>query len=200
MKPIEINGLDKAYDLLINQIPKQTAFATSRTINRCLKAAQDFTTQTLLPKNQKLRSKWFLPGRKFGYNSRFSNKTNLEGRMGTAAEWEGLQEQGGLKKPKNQFLSVPINARPSPSDVIPRRLRAKALKAAGRSFVITSKIGQKLLIRRDNRTRTTVMYVFKPEAKVKPVLNFDKENTRLVDDLFPRIFDDEFIKAMATAK
>jgi hypothetical protein len=200
MSAIETKGFDKAYDLLTKTLPKQTAFATRKTINQCLEQAQRFTTESLISKNQTIRTKWFAPGRKFGFNARFATATRPEGRMGTAAEWEGLQEEGGTKTPKNQFITVPLNARPAPTSIIPRRLRAKALKARGTSFIVTSKAGDKLLINRERGGKTTVMYVFKPDVRVKPVLHFSKENEKIVEDSFPSLFAVNFAQAMATAR
>jgi hypothetical protein len=200
MSAIETKGFDKAFDLLTKTLPKQTAFATSRTINQCLERAQKFTTTSLISKHQTIRTEWLKPGRKFGFNSRFSNRSNLEGRMGTRAEWEGLQEEGGTKTPKNKFISVPINARPSATSIIPRRLRAKALKRGGKSFIIMSKAGQRLLLIREDRKTVKVMYSFQPQARVKPTLDFVKENTKLVDELFPALFALNFAQAMASAR
>lgn len=197
---IIIRGLDIT-QRRINGIPKQTKFAASRTINDCLIAAQKNTTEKLLPQQYTVRSDWHRPGRRYGFNARFAKASNLEGRMGTRADWMEFHEEGGIKSPtKARNLSIPEEARVNEMRPIPRRLKPKALLEK-RGFVIRTKEGLSILATRDRKSKQIhVMYIFKPQADIKATFRFVPENTKLVLGMWERRFTENFRKAMATAK
>ena len=196
---LAVTGLKEAYKAIQN-VRKQTTYATSLTINDCLKAAQSHTVDTMLPDRFTLRSTWYKPGRKTGFNIQFARPNKLEGRMGTRADWMDIQEKGGIKtRPKS--LAIPQEARPSETARIPKRNKPKSLLARKNAFFIRSKRGKAMLMLRAKRQQEAkVMYVMQPEAKVKPVLQFKRENTALVQGLYESLFAKNFAFAMRTAR
>jgi hypothetical protein len=186
----------------IRGIPKQAKFAASRTINDCLVATQKHTTEKLLPSEYTIRSNWFRPGSRYGFNARFAKPANLVGTMGTRADWMELHEEGGTKRPtKARNVSIPEAARPSETAKIPRRLKPSALLQRKNAFVVRTPEGLSLLLQRNRKTgRATVMYVFKPEVGIQPTFRFVPENKRLVLGMYQKRFTENFQKAMSTAK
>jgi hypothetical protein len=81
-------------------LPKQINFAASRSINDTLTRTQKAILAEL-PDDFIIRTGWATPGRRYGINVRFAKPSNLEGSVGTAADWllEAEGFHGGVKTP-----------------------------------------------------------------------------------------------------
>lgn len=149
----------------VTTLHKQLPFAALRTTNDLLDRSQKNIVRGL-KRGLHIRNGWLNPRTKFGVNVQFAKKKdNIEGSVGTAADWL-LEEEGynsGVKKPdhvspnlgrKPTALAEPIvgTARPTLMSVMPRGQKAGALlKNAKRTkaFIVKSKRnGQRLVLQR----------------------------------------------------
>jgi hypothetical protein len=150
-------------------LPKQIQYAALRTTNDLLDRAQTNIVGAL-KKGLHIRGNWTNPRTKYGINVRFAKKDNLEGAVGTQADWL-LEEEGfhgGVKTATGQSnkagyipkgLSIPDigNARPSLLAKMPAGQKAgKLLANAKRSkaFIVRSKNGKRLVLQRVGQTST----------------------------------------------
>lgn len=189
----------------INDLPKQVRFASSKAINLTALAVQKNTVEKLLPSKFTLRSRgapWWRRGTKFGFNIKFSNKASLVSTVGSQANWLDKQERGGTKTASGRRLAVVQGARPSPTAVLPARLKPKALlnrKGKRGGFTLGTRSGEGVFVRED-ATSLKLMYLLKPSAKIEGKLEFVATGKGVVEGMYERTFREELIKAIATAK
>jgi hypothetical protein len=145
-------------------LPKQIAFAANRTTNDVLKTAQT-DIQRGLKRGLHIRNGWTDPRTKFGVNVQFAKKGELEGSVGTKADWL-LEEEGyhgGVKKVDHgnrgsgSNLAIPDipHARPSISSKMPAGQKAGKLLAntkRTKAFKVRGKNGKWLVLQRVGQT------------------------------------------------
>lgn len=113
----------------VRNIPSNVKFATSRAINDMAKAVQTETLSSILPDAFTLRGNWQKPGTRFGFNAKFSNKTNLTATVGSRADWLDLQEHGGTKTAGDHRVAVPTPEHKPDAEKMTREKKPRALLA-----------------------------------------------------------------------
>lgn len=128
----ELIGADKVLDML-KALPERTRIASSRAINVTLRDVQKLTGEKLLPDKFTLRGngkQWWQPGQRMGFNVRpFSNPQTLEGRLGSQADWLGLQEKGGTKSAGEHRVAIPEPGYKPEADIMRREIKPRAILA-----------------------------------------------------------------------
>jgi hypothetical protein len=196
---MKITGLPEV-QRRIKSIEKQIPFATARALNDTARDVQEATIKQLLPSKFVLRSPWWRPGTRFGFNIRFATKALLRAVIGSRAEWLGVQEQGGVRTPRSaRNLSLPINARRSERAVIRKNQRPRALIAAGKAFVMKTKEGLSLLVTRKGK-KNVVQYAFHPRANVTTRLAFIPSGMAKARAVYRKHFQKRIAEAIRSAK
>ena len=213
------NGLEAGVKF-VQDLAKQTRFATAQALNATAKDVQTFTTSSLLPSAFTLRSKgqpWQKPGGKYGFNIRpFANKNSLTTILGSQADWLKEQEEGGTKKASGHRLAIVTDARPSKAAVLPAALKPRVLlrdagdkfklrggkertaRKDGAGFILPTQKGEVIFTRTGKTLK--LMYALRDSATIKPRLHFEKKGSALAEKLFPAHFAREFSRALATAR
>jgi hypothetical protein len=160
---VEVSG-----DLVaIKTLPKQIAFAANRTTNDLLERAQTNVVRGLRG-GLHIRTGWLTPGRRYGINVRFAKRGQLEGSVGTAADWlleeegyhdgvktaEGIPNRSGYT-PKGLAIPNIGNARPSLMSILPPGQKAGKLLAntkRSKAFKVRTKSGKFLVLQRVGQT------------------------------------------------
>ena len=219
---IQIKGLTELQASL-GQTRNQIPFALAQAINDTAKDVQNFELQTQLPSKLTLRSKgapWQKPGSRFGINIKpFATKAKPMAIIGSQADWLKLQEEGGIKTGKGHRIAIEHGARPGKTDVIPARLKPRALlrqagqtyktrggkvavaRRAGAGFILRTKSGPAVYIRTGpGRAGMKLMYFLEPSASVPAVLKFFESGREVVVEKFPAHFATRFKAALVSAK
>lgn len=207
---VDIMGADEALRYL-KDLPKQVRFASSRAINDTAKEVQAFTVGELLPEKFTLRSKgtpWQKPGNKLGFNIKFANKNNLEGRVGSQANWLRLQEDGGEKVVAGHRVAIPTSYWKKKAEIMARKKKPKALLAGrvringNRVFVAKMGSGMEGIFVRDGKERLKIhkLFTFVDEADVKGALHFVESGKEIVRKNFQKNFGRALADALVTAK
>lgn len=179
-----------ALKLLDDVAKKQLPFACSLALNRASEKARDKFLQEL-PGRLTLRTSWWKPKNKFGFNIKNSNKHNLVTSIYTRAPWMTLQETGGIRTPQKKTLAVPhSNVKRTKRDLI-----SKANKPAGIKNKFIKEVNGKPFLFKRLKKSIRLMYNLIPSARIKPVLQFKDTISREVN----RVFPDEFNKAFNEA-
>lgn len=200
MISLEINGVDDVLRVL-QTVQRQIPYATSRALNTLAKEIQTRETTRELPDHLKLRGPWWRPGTRFGVNISFATKTNLEARVGSAANWLVLQEQGGTKTPPRTALAIP-------TDNINRdvrrstRLKPSVLLRERGAFIKQSRTGVSVLVVPTGRGKTKLkaLYYFKPRARVPRRIHFVDAGEQVARSRYLEVFSDELANAIRTAR
>lgn len=177
---------------------KQIPYATSLALNRSSEKARDKFLQEL-PRRVTLRTSWWKPQNRFGFNVQYSHKRawpDLFTVIYTRAPWMALHETGGIKKPAKKALAVPTEyVRRGKTGKI-----SKAQKPAGiKNRFIKDVGGTPILFKRLKRS-IRPMYVLTPSARISPVLRFSRTISAEVSRSFPGEFSRAFEEARRSAK
>ena len=213
------NGLEAGVKF-VQDLAKQTRFATAQALNATAKDVQTFTTSSLLPSAFTLRSKgqpWQKPGGKYGFNIRpFANKNSLTTILGSQADWLKAQEAGGVKTASSHRLAIVADARPGKTAVLPAALKPRVLlrnagdvfktrtgkervaRKSGAGFILPTRKGDAIFTR--DGAVMKLMYLLAASAVIKPRLHFEKKGAALATKLFPAHFATAFARAVATAR
>lgn len=219
---VKVQGMKEVLGML-KQVPKQSKFAMAKAINETAKDVQKVTEKRVLPGAfDHLRSRgkpWYKPGNRLGFNIRpWARKDKLMARVGSAAPWLSLHEEGGTKRASGS-LAIPqpeLKAKPElvRRAIRPKRIAAKLrnqkrmkvkagsvrpLKRNGR-LVTEMPSGQKGLFVRLPNGRIRALYLFEKSARIKKRLGWYDMADRTVGSELPRNFNREFVRAMASAK
>lgn len=219
---VSVIGMKEVLGLL-KQVPKQSKFAMAKAINETAKEVQKVTEKRVLPSAfDHLRSRgkpWYKPGNKLGFNIRpWARKDKLEARVGSAAPWLSLHEEGGTKRTSGS-LAIPQAELKSKPELVRRAIRPKRIAAklrsqkrmkvkAGSVRPLTRKrqpitqmpSGQKGLFVRMPNGRIRALYLFEKSARIRKKLGWYAMADKTVEKELPRNFNREFVKAMASAK
>lgn len=173
-------------------LPKQINYAIYRTTNDLLDRAQTNVVNEL-EQELHIRGQWLRPGTRYGINARFATVKNLEGSVGTAADWL-LEEEGynaGVKHPDKGGANLADPDIGNTRFGIEKKVRRdqKPRRLAG-AFVKEGKFGHKVLYQRvqgddsgnikrsiktgrplrsrvpKRNTRLVLKYVLRPSVKV----------------------------------
>jgi len=170
---------------------KQLPFACSLALNRSSEKARDKFVEKL-PQKITLRTSWWKPKNKWGFNVRNSNKHNLTAVVYTRAPWMSLHETGGLKTPQKKAIAVPT----SYVKTTKRGLISKANKPAG----MKNKFIKDGIIFKRMKKSIRPMYSLTPSARIKAVLGFKTTIAKEVNRVWPDEFNKAFNEAKRTAK
>lgn len=192
---------------------EQIPYATSRSLNITAKEAQA-ALQGAMRQNFIIRRPWVLQeGVKIKH---FSDKrdnpmyTRIE--VGEKADFLEKFETGGTKTPRSSAnLAVPIAARPSKSAVVPPHLWIKSLqlhpvgktvRGNEHTFVMQTRSGRKGIFQRTGPGKRdyVLLYWLTPSVPIPPALHFEETIRRVVEERWPKNFEQFFAEAMRTAR
>lgn len=193
---------------------KQVPYAASRALNDVALGIQNAEQASIAQHFLLRRPEWTLQGVKI---PKFSNKNDtplsVSVVMDTAAGRGDIMtkfEVGGTKTPRGANLAIPIMARPSRGQIIPKGMRPRALglHAVGRSirgnqrtFILPLKNGQTGIFQRMSGGTIRLLYFLKPTAPLPASLHFyDTASRPLIDELWEHNFNERFAEAMRTAR
>lgn len=200
------NALD---DLVQRQLP----FALSKGINQItLNARREIQAHT--EQAFTIRRRWVLNG----WRVKLSNKrdTPIAGSLWLDPTRDFLAkfEPGGIKTSRSgASLAVPIEARRTPTSIVPDRLRIRALnlrahhtkrgaiqlKGEQRTFVVRTG-ARTLILQRKGKHRVDTLYVFKRSVPIPSSLQFFTTVQSYVDRLWPSVVGDALANAVRTAR
>jgi len=196
---INIIGLDLWIGKIRN-LPKQIRYATAVTLTRSAEHAQE----SLLSRTRDvftIRKNWVTPGYMYGINRKTARTDDLNAEVYTRAPWMLLQEEGGIKLPKKQYLAVPQEGvRRTKKDLIPSSEKPRALK---RSFIIWKTKSGPMLFKRVGRGKGSTikpMYAFERSAKIEGRWQFVRTGIATVKQVYARIFASAIKNALETAR
>jgi len=189
----------------LTDIPKQTRFATAKTLTQSAWAAQKFTVDKLLPEKFTIRSK--SPGRpwskfgKFRFKVKQATKEKLRAEVESIAPWIEDHERGGSRSGPKAIggVAIPFTARPSPNAVIPRPLKAiKASRKRG-AYIGPSPTGKSEAlyiphVGGDGAYR--LLYLIQKSVRIKKTLGFETKAPKIAAKEFEKRFDKNFQAAM----
>lgn len=184
------------------KVAKQATFAAVKAINSIAKEGQSAVIDDELPKDFTLRTNWYKPSNRFGIRVRFANKNKLRAEVGTDAEFLDKFETGNDKTPKNEFLAIPTdNVRRNKKQLIQRLQRPQGLRGRG-DVVLPTKSGPMLFQRqgRGKNKRLVALYNLEKRAKIQKLSPVIAPVVRVVNGKLMRNFNEEFIKALKTAR
>ncbi len=203
---LEVTGLDKVLANL-RETGRQLRFATALAINDTARDVQQLALNDLLPGAFTLRARgqpWQKPGSKFGFNIRpFATKESPSATVGSQADWLKEQEAGGTRTRSGHRLAVVIEARPSPSSVLPKQVKPRRLLTGNRprGFLMPLRKGGPTGIWiRESDGRLKLMYVLEPSVRIEGRLHFEDKGAVLAEKNFGAHFALRFARALATAK
>ncbi len=197
MFTIQVQGLKEAISKLNDLEKRQLPFALAKSLTMTAKNVQEEVVKAL-PGKFTLRTTWWQPGNRYGFNIRAATKTSLQAEVFTRAPWMSLQEAGGTKKPLKKYLSIPTdNVRRTKKQLIAPSQKPQALK---RSFFIKTTTGQLVLFARKNKKTIAPMYAMEQKAEIKPVLQFVITARKIVAERWSTNFSRALDEAMKTAR
>jgi hypothetical protein len=205
-------NLAELFSYLDKAARKQVPFATAVALTRLAQAGQT-RYRSELPKKFELRSAWTQRGILIK-PARRSDWPNVRSEVGSRDDYMAMQEEGGTKRPrKARNLSLPgkrfARKLRGASGRIPSSRRPKQLLAKKKTYYLTqlqsgkSKGMQAILKRRKgahDRTRDRVVYIYRPQGKIRPRADFRPIVTRRAQELYGPIFDRVLRQALATPK
>lgn len=178
----------------------QVPFATAVALTKTAQAAQK-KIQEEIPNRFRVTKKWWLKQQPTGVKIEPATKKRLWARVFTKAYFADLQEEGGTKKPtRGSRLAVPTE-----------RVRAKKNRKSGgvrevidrpKTFFGKTKTGKTALYRRRTKNSHPVelLYVFSPTARIQKRFRFKETAAAVAKRQFNRIFIQQMIRAIRTAR
>ena len=202
---IVMKGINEAIAAVKN-IERQKKFIFSLAINETLKDAQEFTTGKILPETFTLRKRasigWWAPRQRFGFNIRFSNKSNLQGTLGSRADWLRMHEHGGIKTASGR-IAIPSDYWKPKESVLKKAKRprpvAQAAKAGRKRQGVKPFITQKGIFARVGGGVKS-LFTFIRSARINKTLHFEKRAKAYALKRLPIHFKKAFDRAMRTAR
>lgn len=147
----------------IEQIAKQIRYGTAVGLTRTAKQGQAAVLDALRS-TFTLRGTWYEPGNRFGIKIEAAKRDKLEAAVQTRADWLEIHETGGTRRPTKNYLAVPTDlVRRNKRQIIPRTQRPRNLQ---RSFVLQTKSGPILFVRRGRGKRSTIIPLYSLEKSV----------------------------------
>lgn len=182
-------------DRLLRGMEKQIPFTTSVAINKTAENIRDEIIKTL-PNKFTLRTSWWKPRTRYGFNVKPSNKRYLTAEVYTRAPWMISHEYGEIRRPRGTAFAVPTeNVKRTKKQLISKAQKPRALQYA---FIVQSRKGAVLAQRIRGALR--VMYGLEKQAPIKATLGFAATANRVANKLLMRNIEDAVEYAMRTAK
>lgn len=191
---------------------QQLRFAVAAALTDTAKQGQA-EVKANMPRRFTLRRQWVVSGIRI----KPATKADLEAWVYSKDPFMGRQEQGGIKRPKeDQHLAVPYQARRNPRslirtadlprnlgkasiDVVNRRGAAKTIKGKGGQAFKFETGGITYLVRRRGK-KLEFLYALKRDAKVEPRLGLAQDVTRIAKTRFMRNLEGRLTMAVRTAR
>ena len=205
---------DKFRSIITDVSDRQIPYAASRALNDVALALQESERESIKRNFILRRPEWTLQGVKI---PKFTKKTDspmsISVVMDEAAGRGDIMskfESGGTKTPRGHHLAVPILARPSRMQIIPKDLRprALALHAVGKSirgnqgtFMLPLKGSGRFGIFQRRGKDIRLLYVLRGSAPLPSNLHFyDNASKPLIEELWELNFAERFAEAQRTAR
>lgn len=160
--------------------PRQVRFATSLGLNRTADEIQAAIRHSLAQRFTLRRRTWVERTIYRQPREDFARHTSLTAGVRIHPEHDILAkfEAGGVKRPREgRFLAIPVGVRPTPSTVVPRHLRLRALLEGGRAFIRGGRVFRRL--GRGRRARVELAYLFRPAVPIPRSLGFRATSERI---------------------
>lgn len=143
-----------------------------------------------------LRTDWANPSSPFGVRVKPATPSDLTAEVSTAADWLIKHERGGTVTAESGDLAVPTAAvRSSPSAIIPRSRRPRALRTA---YVIQTRNGPVLAERQSGRT--VVLYGLERSVTIERHSTIIEPTQATFLESFPDNFAKWLEKALKSAR
>ncbi len=172
------------------QVPYAIALALTRTVQDAQKSLI-----AAIPHIFKVTKKWWLKNQPTGVKIRPATKADLTASVYTNAPFAGLQEEGGIKRPRKKFLAVPTKNTPKS-----RR------KAGGAGVMMKQKktfaTASGIYRRKGGKRNQTIekLYTFTEKARVRPRFGFKDIARKVALHRFKKNFETALTKALRTAR
>lgn len=187
----------KTFDLA-----KQLTFALAAALTAVAKESQAASIKEI-EHDFTVRNNWDQPSNAMGVKVLPATKDDLSSAVATRADWLIAHEEGLVKTPAGNYLAVPgPDVRRTKRDIIQRGQRPKALRGKRSVVLPLKKGGYGLFVRkgRGKNSRLVFMYRLIKSAKIKKQSTVVAPTVKTVEKRFNAIFEEQFRKAMATAR
>lgn len=157
--------------------PGQLEFAVSKALNATARDVQDEVRRNM-PGRFTIRRDWVVRG----IQVKAATKQNLEAMVYSRDDFMRLQEYGGPKDPRGNYLAIPTSmVRRTPKDVIRKADRPKALgdKAEVVDFEGRKYLALKKPRRGANGQRLRFLYLLVPRASIDKRLGLNDDGRRV---------------------
>lgn len=188
--------------MLENLAARQLPYTFARALTM---TAQDAQSKIIsqLPSQFILRTMWWKPRTRYGFNIRPAKKNYLVAEIFTRAPWMILQEEGGIKKPiESRTLAIPTeNVRKDIRRKIAKSKLPSALMNAPkrRAFILPTRSGP-VMFRRVSKKKIKAMYVLEKQAQIRPRLKMQETCEQILNEKIFNNFERAFKEALRTAK
>ena len=194
---VEID-IDGAIRGLTELEQRHVPFAAARALTQTAQQGQRRVRQHL-PQVFTLRNDWT----RRGIRVRPANKRTLQAAVFSRDWYLGDHETGGTRTPRDaRALSVPVGARGSTSQTIPRSRRPARLLSRPRHFIARMASGKAGIFQRVGRARLPIrlMYSFEDDVTFDDTLNMTGVVGETATNDFPVRFHEAVDQALATAR
>jgi len=188
-KAVEIN-VKKVLKQLDNLTKKQVPYATANALNDlAFKSREKIISE--MPNKFIIRNKWVLNGVLIDR----ATKKNLVALIYHRASFMAKQEYGGIRKPRGQFLAVPIDIRSDKRKRITEAMKPKAILKKKDVFAT-----KRAIVKRSGKKKRIVLYSFKKQVVIKPRWDFYNTVWKVCTQYGVSSFVKAMNKAIAGAK
>lgn len=207
---IQTSG-SEAVAAALADIKQQAPYAMSLGLNAIANEAQS-AIQTSLSGKFTLRRQLFVE--RTVYRSKamdFATKRHLQAsvRINPARDFLAQHEEGGQKRPMSgRNVAIPLPAvQPSPTSVVPKRLRPSSMLMNPRVKKITTPGGTFLVLNKPGRGRggtvgwrSDFLYKLQPEVPLRPRLGFIESADRAIEASWERHVLEGIDRAIKTSR
>lgn len=172
---INIEGLKETRQWLDALANNQLAYGVAKGLTDLANAARDEVVWDL-PNRFTLRTAWWQPRSKYGFNVERATKKDHRATIYTRAPWMQLQEEGGIKRAPGR-VAIPTRGdngiRRTKRDLIPANMKPHAL--GPKAFKIPTRSGQQMLAMKVGKARQSklrFLYTLKQQVHVPARLHF----------------------------
>jgi len=196
---IEMTAVKK---MLENLAVKQLPYTFARALTLTAENARDKII-TQLPSRFVLRTSWWKPRTRYGFNIKPAKKNYLAAEIFTRAPWMVLHEEGGIKKPiESRTLAIPTEniRRDIRQKITKSKLPSAIMRATKRpGFILPTRSGP-VIFRRTSKRKIKAMYVLEKQVKIQPRLEMRKTCEQILNERIFKNFEYAFREAIKTAK
>jgi hypothetical protein len=182
-------------DLVTSQLP----FATARALTLTAQDAQT-AIRAGMPSHFTIRNAWSQRGIIVKPASKDVIPYRSAVMVGDMWNYLFLQESGGEKTPTaSMHIAVPEDIRSSPSQILRRSMRPKALLARKDVFIKDLGGGNQAIYQRLSGNRLKLLYILTPETHIKPRLGLADTALKIGNERWAINFAASLEAALATA-